>query len=167
MVWSPETAAALGTAYSLDGRIADAVALLTQAMEQINAMESVEGRVQCPLALGEAQAMAEHAWALARQHQERGHQSYALRLLDKIAARPKHLESESAETHDRQALSLAEELRMRPLQAHGHRGLGTLYATTGRRQQAQAPLSIATEMYCSMAMTWWLSQAETALAQVE
>ena len=33
-----------------------------------------------------------------------------------------------------QALALAEELGMRPLQAHCHRGLGTLYATTGQRK---------------------------------
>ena len=31
------------------------------------------------------------------------------------------------------ALSLAEELGMRPFQAHCHRGLGTRYATTGQR----------------------------------
>ena len=34
---------------------------------------------------------------------------------------------------------------MRPLQAHCHRGLGTLYATTGQREQARAELSTAIE----------------------
>ena len=48
-----------------------------------------------------------------------------------------------AEAHYRQALTLAEELGMRPLQAHCHRGLGTLYATTGQREQARAELSTA------------------------
>ena len=33
-----------------------------------------------------------------------------------------------AEDHYRHALALAEELGMRPLQAHCHRSLGTLYA---------------------------------------
>ena len=32
---------------------------------------------------------------------------------------------------------------MRPLQAHCHAGLGTLYATTGRREQARTALSAA------------------------
>ena len=32
---------------------------------------------------------------------------------------------------------------MRPLQAHCHRGLGTLYAATGQREQARAALSTA------------------------
>ena len=40
-------------------------------------------------------------------------------------------------------------------------------ATTGQREQARAELSAAIEMYCAMAMTFWLPQAEVALAQVE
>ena len=36
---------------------------------------------------------------------------------------------------------------LRPLQAHCHRGLGTLYATTGQQEQARAALSMAMEMY--------------------
>ena len=35
---------------------------------------------------------------------------------------------------------------MRPLQAHCHRGLGTLYAKTGQREQARAELSAAIEL---------------------
>jgi hypothetical protein len=55
---------------------------------------------------------------------------------------------------------------MRPLQAHCHRGLGTLYAKTGRQEQARAELSTAIEIYRAMEMAFWLPQAETALAQV-
>ena len=36
---------------------------------------------------------------------------------------------------------------MRPLQAHCHRGLGTLYAMTGQREQARTALSTAIAMY--------------------
>ena len=57
--------------------------------------------------------------------------------------------------------------RMRPLQAHCHLGLGTLYAKTGQREQAHAALSTAIELYRAMDMTFWLPQAEAALAQVE
>lgn len=56
---------------------------------------------------------------------------------------------------------------MRPLQAHCHLGLGTLYLQTGRRAEARAELSIAIELYRAMAMTLWLPQAEAALAAVE
>jgi hypothetical protein len=56
---------------------------------------------------------------------------------------------------------------MRPLQAHCHRGLGTLYATIGQQEQARAELSAAIELYRAMDMTFWLPQTEAALAQVE
>jgi len=64
-----------------------------------------------------------------------------------------------------EALTLAEALGMRPLQAHCHRGLGTLYASTGQREQARAALSAAIALYRAMDMTFWLPQAEAALAQ--
>jgi hypothetical protein len=53
---------------------------------------------------------------------------------------------------------------MRPLQAHCHLGLGTLYAKVGRQEQTRAELATAIELYRSMEMTCWLTQAETALA---
>jgi hypothetical protein len=74
-------------------------------------------------------------------------------------------EMEKAEASYRQALALAEELGMRPLQAHCHRGLGTLYGRVGRVQRARAELSTAIALYRAMEMTFWLPQAEAALAQ--
>ena len=56
---------------------------------------------------------------------------------------------------------------MRPLQAHCQRGLGTLYARQGQRQQAHAALATAIDLYRDMEMTFWLPQAEAALARVE
>ena len=72
-----------------------------------------------------------------------------------------------AAAHYHQALTLAEELGMRPLQAHCHHGLGRLYHQTGRAAQARAALSAAIELYRAMEMTFWLPQAEAVLAQVE
>ena len=66
-----------------------------------------------------------------------------------------------------QSLALAGELGMRPLQAHCHRGLGTLYAKLGQPEQARTELSMAIELYRSMEMTFWLPQTEAALAQVD
>jgi tetratricopeptide (TPR) repeat protein len=176
-IYFHQIAAPLGVAYALAGRVADAVPLLTQAIEQATAMEMVVFQVSCRLSLGEAhllagrleeaQAHAEQALAIACQRQERGSQAYALRLLADIAAPRDPPEVELAEAAYREALALAEELGMRPLQAHGHRGLGTLYAKTGQREQARAELSAAIELYRAMDMTFWLPQAEAALAQVE
>jgi hypothetical protein len=56
---------------------------------------------------------------------------------------------------------------MRPLQAHCHLGLGSLYAKVGKAEQARAELSTAIALYRAMDMTFWLPQAEVALAQVE
>ena len=103
----------------------------------------------------------------SHERQERGDQAYALRLLGDIAAHREPPDIDEAAAHYRQALALAEDLGMRPLQAHCHHGLGTLYATVGQREQARAALSTAIEMYRAMDMTFWLPQAEATLAQVK
>ena len=54
---------------------------------------------------------------------------------------------------------------MRPLVAHCHLGLGTLYAQFGRSEQTCAQLSTAITLYRAMNMTFWLPRAEGALAQ--
>ena len=56
---------------------------------------------------------------------------------------------------------------MRPLQAHCHFGLGSLYAKTGHPEQAHTELTAAIALYRAMEMTFWLPQAEALLAQVE
>jgi tetratricopeptide (TPR) repeat protein len=175
--WFPRMAAPLGAAYTLVGRVADALPLLTQAMAQAIATERVDFQARCRLPLGEVQLLAGHleeaqtlakrALTHARAHQERGHQAYGLRLLGDIAARREPPDVEQAQTHYQQALTLADELGMRPLVAHCHLGLGTLYATVGQREQARTGLITAIELYRAMDMTFWLPQAEAALAQVE
>jgi tetratricopeptide (TPR) repeat protein len=75
-------------------------------------------------------------------------------------------DAEQAEAHYQQALALAEALGMRPLVAHCHRGLGTLYAATGQWEQARTALTTAIDLYRAMNMTFWPPQAEAALAQV-
>ena len=83
---------------------------------------------------------AEGALAHAREHQERGHQAYALCLLGDIAVRYEPPDSEQTEAHYEHALALAEALGMRPLQAHCHHGLGTLYNKTGYAALARGAL---------------------------
>jgi len=173
----PWMAAALGSTYNLSGHAADAVLLLTQAMEQTMAVETVTYQALCGLSLGdaymldgrleEAHAHTERTLAHAREHQERGNEAYALRLLGDIAAHRDPPESEQAEAHYRQALVLAEELGMRPLVAHCHRGLGMLYLKLGMGAQARPELSAAIDLYRAMDMTFWLPQTEAALAQME
>ena len=172
----PRMAAGLGVAYTLAGRTDEAVVLLTRAMEQTVATDLAGYHALCRLCLGkalmlagslrEAHTLAESALGLARQHDERGHQAYTLRLLGDIAIHRHPPEFEQAETHYQQALALADGLGMHPLQAHCHLGLGTLYSQTGQSEQARAELSTAIAMYRDMGMTFWLPQTEAALEHI-
>jgi class 3 adenylate cyclase/tetratricopeptide (TPR) repeat protein len=176
-LWFSETASALGCAYALAGRVAEALPLLEQAEQRDATLGTTGGQSlrvgyvsEAYLLAGrmqEAVQLAGRALDLARDQKERGHEAWALRLLGEIAAHQAPPEIEPAENRYRQSLTLAEELGMRPLVAHCHLGLGTLYAKTGQREQARAELSTAVEMYRAMDMTFWLPQAEVALAQVE
>ena len=78
-----------------------------------------------------------------------------------------HLDIDQAAAHYGQALALAAELGMRPLQAHCHRGLGMLYSKTSQQERARSELSTAITMYRTMDMIFWLPHTEAALAQVE
>jgi class 3 adenylate cyclase/tetratricopeptide (TPR) repeat protein len=170
----PFFAMSLGSVYALAGRVAEALPLLEQALTQTVtqvwhaafATHLGEGYMLANR-MDEALSQAERALESSRHYRQRGLEAYALHLLGEIAAHREPPDVEPAEHHYRQALALAEELGMRPLVAHCHRGLGTLYAKTGQREQARTALSTAIEMYTSMEMTFWLPQTEAALAQVE
>ena len=104
----------------------------------------------------EAFTQALRALELSRAHQERGHEAWVHRLLGDLHAHRNPPAVEQAEASYQQALALAEELGMRPLQAHCHCGLGILYTQLGRLEQARAELSVAIELYRAMEMTFWL-----------
>ncbi len=108
----------------------------------------------------DARALGQEALRLAREHHERGHEAWALRLLGEIAAQIGSGHMSEAEGHYRDALALATELGMRPLAAHCHLGLGKLSRRTGQREQAQQHLTTATTMYREMGMTHSLEKAE-------
>jgi tetratricopeptide (TPR) repeat protein len=173
----PVIVAGLGYAAALQGRLAEGRALLEEAISEgirMGARQGLGYRVAwlsevCRLA-GEGEAAWQHAHQaldLARQQKARGDEARALHQLGTVQAHADPLDAEPAEDHYRRALALAEELGMRPLQAHCHRGLGTLYAKIGRGEQVRAELSTAIELYHAMEMTFWLPQAEAALAEVE
>jgi tetratricopeptide (TPR) repeat protein len=172
--WLANFAAHLGYAYALSGRIAEAVPMLEQAVgsKVLTAGMGLLWRVYLSETYllaerrDEAIQLTEHSLELASQHNEPANQAWVFRLLGEIAAHRSPPEVEPAEDHYRQAVALAEALGMRPLQAHCHLGLGTLYATIGQRQQARAALTAAIDLYRAMDMTFWLPWAEAALAQV-
>ena len=101
--------------------------------------------------------LAERALVLARDRKERGNQAWTLRRLGEVAAHRHPPDTMQAEPSYHQALTLANELGMRPLEAHCYLGLGTLYAMTSRREQACATLAAAMRLYRAMDMTFWLA----------
>jgi tetratricopeptide (TPR) repeat protein len=169
-------AAGLGSASALQGRFAEGGALLEEAIrEDIRTVGHQSAlRVAWLSEVCRLMGRGEEAWQharqaldLARQHKERANEALALHQLGVVHAHANPPDVAQAEAHYQQALALAEERGMRPLQAHCHRDLGTLYATTGQREQAHTELSTAIEMYRAMEMQFWLPQTEAVLAQVE
>jgi class 3 adenylate cyclase/tetratricopeptide (TPR) repeat protein len=165
----PQAVRNLALAYALAGRTTDARGLLEQ-VRGIALPEDDLARAEVYLYAGcvaEAQRLAQRAQAETRKRKIRGLEAWALWLLGESALRHDPPDVAQAEAHYQQALALAEALGMRPLQARCHRGLGTLYATTGQAEQARVALSAAIALYRAMDMTFWLPQAEAALAQLE
>ena len=167
--------AGLGYAYTLQGRLAEGRALLEEAVSESTSRARVVSvhwawlSEACRL-VGrgeEAWQHARQALDLARQQKERGDEALALHQLGAVQAHADPPDVAQAEVYYKQALALAEELGMRPLQAHCHFGLGMLYTKIGQQEQARTELSTAMEMYRTMEMTFWLPQVEAALAQVE
>jgi class 3 adenylate cyclase/tetratricopeptide (TPR) repeat protein len=168
LMWLPNVTSTLGYAYALSGRFAEALPLLEQVVEQGGSPQMSSYLSEAYLLAGcleDASQLAGHALASARDFKLHGQEAYALRLLGEIAVHRNPPEVEPAAAAYRQALTLAEELGMRPLQAHCHRSLGTLYAATSQREQARTELSTAIALYRDMEMTFWLPQAEAALAR--
>ena len=174
--WLQAIAADLGSAYALQGRLAEGRVLVEEAIRESIRAGALGYRSRWVAWLSEVCRLAgrgEEAWQharqaldLARQQKERGHEALALHQLGAVHAHADPPDVAQAEAHYQQALTLAEELGMRPLVAHCHLGLGRLYHQTGRAEQARVALTTAIDLYRAMDMTFWLPQAEAVLAQM-
>jgi tetratricopeptide (TPR) repeat protein len=172
----PAIAAGLGYTFALQGCLMKGCTLLEEAISESIRTGALQNRSLwvawlsevCRLAGRgeEARQHAQQALDLARQQQARGSEALALHQLGVVQAHADPPDAAPAKAYYHQALALAEELGMRPLQAHCHLALGTLYAKTAQREQAREELYTAIELYRAMDMTFWLPQAETALAHV-
>jgi tetratricopeptide (TPR) repeat protein len=166
-------AAALGAAYALAGRAGAALPLGAAAVEEPLARQMHQRPALILLCAGmtylsarridEAASHIREAVVLARRLGARGSQAHALCLAGDVAYAAG---AEDSEAYYREALALASELGMRPLVAHCHLGLGKLSRRTGKREQAQEQLSIATSMYREMGMMYWLEKAEAELREL-
>jgi len=163
----------LGCAYALSGRLTDSMPLLEASDEQSTRIGRKAGQSlrvtwhgqACLIAghVDSALKFAQQGLALAMETKEQGHQAWALKLLGDVALCKDSPVPDQPEKYYDQALGLAKELGMRPLEAHCHVGLGNLYIATGNGERAWAEFCTAKDLYTGMDMTFWLTQAEEAL----
>jgi class 3 adenylate cyclase/tetratricopeptide (TPR) repeat protein len=168
----PLIASTLGAAQTGLGRLDEALPLLEQAVERAIAMKLMANHPLRLARLGEAHLLVgqpetafpivAQAYDLAREHRERGHEAYVLRLLGEIWMRRETPDLDRADECYRKGLGLAEQLGMRPLQGQCHLGLSRLHRRRGQLEAAALEASSACELFSDMEMTFWLRQAEAA-----
>jgi class 3 adenylate cyclase/tetratricopeptide (TPR) repeat protein len=175
-LWFPRLASALGCAYGLAGRLTEALSLTEAAVARGAAMHLMGGHSLLLTYLGEAcllagrhdhaRQSAEQALGLARAHKERGYEGWALRLLAEIALASEPPDAARATEYGRTALTLAEELGMRPLMAHCHLVLGRALAPRTDSAAAKRHLAVASQLLGEMDMRAWLEQARGVLERL-
>ena len=162
ITWS---SAELAVAHARSGRIAEALDRIGPSLASFHSWRAevyfLAGQLE------EALKAAEQGLTRHQQRGERGLEAWTLHLLGQMVASGDPLEVERARSHYGNALALADELGMRPLVAHCHLGLGTLYRRTGDGARAQEHIGTATTMYREMGMTFWLEKADAELGGVE
>jgi class 3 adenylate cyclase/tetratricopeptide (TPR) repeat protein len=175
-IYVPLVAPRLGYAYVHAGRLAEGLRLLEQSIDDSAAVGRA-GFLALNMAwlseaylmtgrIDEATSLAERAFDLSKQHKERGHGALALKLGADIARRRVPADIEQVEARYREALMLAEDMGMRPLQAHCHRGLAKVHAAAGAHDRARAEFNAALELYRTMAMISWQTRTEKSLSQI-
>ncbi len=110
-----------------------------------------------------AAEVGERALGLARAHGERGHEAAALRVLADVAAAQEPPQVSTATERFSAAITLAEELALRPLLARAHLGLGQLHRRGGLVREAEAHLATAVVLFSDLGIRSWLDRTEPEL----
>ena len=181
-VQRPLIVSCLAVAYAFVGRIAEAIRLLDSTTER-NFWVKETGSRQVPLGKAMSMVWAVETYVLAGQHSEaealarqglavfgeskdRASEAWLKYLIGEILACRDSSLSTQAEASYREASSIAQELGMRPLQAHCYLGLGQLHAQCKNSSAAQSELHAASEFYRAMCMPFWLSRADVGLGAI-
>jgi class 3 adenylate cyclase/tetratricopeptide (TPR) repeat protein len=172
-VWQPIPSSMLGLCLTRLKRADDGLPLLEEAVRQSDELGVRAYVARWTAQLGEALLLAGHpqrataaadrAIELAVRHGERGNEAEARLLRASLAARPEALDAPTAVEEYERALTIAERLDMRPLQARTHLGLGRLHRTLNHTEEAEDHIARAIVLFSSMGMGSWLEQAEPDL----
>jgi hypothetical protein len=114
----------------------------------------------------EAETLARQNLAVFAESKDRGSVAWQKYLLGETLIRRDASLSTQAETSYREALTLAHELGMRPLQAHSYLGLGQIHTQGKNACVARSEILAASELYRAMSMPFWVAKAELALEAI-
>ncbi|HUF92344.1 MAG TPA: adenylate/guanylate cyclase domain-containing protein [Candidatus Limnocylindria bacterium] len=172
-VWQPIPSSVLGLCLARLKRADDGLPLLEEAVRQSDDLGVRAYVARWTAHLGEALLLAGHprraagaaerAIELAMRHGERGNEAEARLLRGALAARPEALDVATAVEEYEHALTIAERLDMRPLQARAHLALGRLHRLVHHNEQAEDHIARAIVLFSGMGMRSWLEQAEPEL----
>jgi len=162
----------LGAGYILANRTTDAVSLLCETLGLAGQTRpTMSAFVLSQLAQayaltgehGRAVELAQNAVDLARRHDLKGYEAWALYSLAKIYA--VNTPSGAPESYQ-QALRLAKTLGMRPIEALSHLGLAELARRTSQHVDARQELMTAATMFHDLGMQSWADKTAAALAEL-
>ena len=114
----------------------------------------------------EAEALARRALAVFAESKHRGSEAWLHCLMGDLLTQRQPADLIHAEASYKEALSLAQDLGMRPLQARCYLGLGQIHAQSKNASVARSELHVAAELYRAMGMPFWLARADLVLAAI-
>jgi hypothetical protein len=114
----------------------------------------------------EAETLARQNLAVFAESKDRGSVAWQKYLLGVTLMRRDASLLMQAEASYRDALTLAQELGMRPLQAHSYLGLGQIHTQGKDARVARSEILAASELYRAMSMPFWIAKADLALRAV-
>jgi class 3 adenylate cyclase/tetratricopeptide (TPR) repeat protein len=109
---------------------------------------------------GSARSFASQALDLARTRNEPGHVAWAQWLIGMAELSLGDTQAESLIKQFKNAVAAAEERSMRPLIAHCHQSLGTLYTILDQPETADKYRAMARQAFHDMGMMYWLNAVE-------
>jgi tetratricopeptide (TPR) repeat protein len=175
-VQRPLVASCLGAAYAFVGRLDEARHLLESAVADTASMKRLAGQAMRIAWLSsayvlagradEAATLAERGLQLTTESKDKGTQAWLKGIVAEATVQRGPLNAEKAGSYYGMALTVAEELGMRPLQAHCHAGIGNLHAQMRDLVRARAEFHAAINIYRTIQMPYWLSRAEDALSRL-
>jgi class 3 adenylate cyclase/tetratricopeptide (TPR) repeat protein len=179
VVQRPLVVSCLSDAYAYAGRFADAIERLESESDHRKWIEGTGGQ-QLPFGkamrmvwsseaylltgrTNDAKALALHVLQVLRNGKDKGSEAWLLRILGDVDGRRTPFNAAQGLARYTAAFQLANELGMRPLQAHCYLGLGQLHACAEDFARARSELRKALELYQDLAMDFWLPSADAAL----